>query len=154
MSVYAAFEGATPCERLPGADGGPGERAGWRLRGGLRAPGPGVAPEQAELLLNGTRDFELPAQLESPLLWHEAPTAGGVRWLLRSAAAAAGAGEPPREWELPLRSVQLHLGASTQLQSLFTPAPAPWTMRALAWLLLNLARIPGVASLFARRSGG
>jgi hypothetical protein len=30
------------------------------------------------------------------------------------------------------------------------PPPAPLSMRVLAWLLLNLVRIPGVAGLVAR----
>jgi len=149
MSAVAAFEGPVSGERLPAVGAGAG--AGWRLRGRMTAP----SAAQGELLLNGARDFALPARLESPTLWHEATSGGGVRWLLRTSGAhvpgEALAGEPPQEWELPLRSVQLHLAAADDLLALMTPPPAPLRMRALAWLLLNLARIPGVAGLLARR---
>ncbi len=145
MSVLAAFEGEVRCEPLPG---------GWRLRGIARGLPPARAGEPLQVLLEGTRD------LEPPALLHDAE-------LERVDAATGASGAwppgPPAGWVLrardygrafTLRTATVHLGATPALAAVLAPPRAPLRLRALAWLLLNLARIPGLAAWVARRRGG
>lgn len=146
MSVVAAFEGEVHCEPLPG---------GWRLRGRARAQPPARAGEPLQLMLEGTRD------LDPPPLLHDAEIER-----VDAATGASGASpllRPPAGWVLrgrgygrafTLRAATVHLGANPALAAVLAPPRAPLRLRALAWLLLNLARIPGLAAWVARRRGG
>ncbi len=168
MTLYAAFEGEVRCEPL-------GVAGAWRLVGRARGPAPARAGEPLQLLLGGTRDLEPPATLHDaelelvdatsaasadPAAWPE-PSATECTGVLAPAATAVPATRSGCVLRgrgygraFTLRSAQLHLGAPPALVALMEPPAAPVSMRALAWLLLNLARVPGVAGLLVRRRGG
>jgi hypothetical protein len=161
MTLFAAFEGEVLCEPL----GVPG---GWRLSGRARGLAPARAGEPLQLLLNGTRDLDPPATLQdAELELVDATSGASASWSAAAATAATGVLAPVAPAApaarsgcvlrgraygraFTLRSAQLHLGVSPALVALLAPPPAPAWMRALAWLLLNLARVPGVAGLLAR----
>jgi hypothetical protein len=137
MTLYAAFEGEVRCEPLA-------QEGGWRISGRARGLPPAVAGEPLQLLLNGARDLDPPAVLhDAELEVVDAVTGASAR--LGAVLRGRGYGRA-----FSLRSAQVQLGASPALLALMAPPPAPRTMRVLAWLLLNLVRIPGVASLVAR----
>lgn len=169
MTLYAAFEGEVRCEPL----GLPG---GWRLSGRARGLAPTRAGEPLELLLGGVRDLEPPATLhDAELELVDATSAASAAWAAVPTAVAAvgvlapagpGAANAPATRHgcvlrargygraFTLRGAQMHLGAPPALLALMAPPPAPLAMRAVAWLLLNLARVPGVAGLFTRARTG
>jgi hypothetical protein len=134
MTLYAAFEGEVRCEPLA-------REGGWRLTGRARGLPPAVRGEPLQLLLNGARDLDPPAAMHDAELELVDATSGAARWQLRGKDYGR---------TFTLRSAQVQLGASPALLALMAPPPAPLSMRVLAWLLLNLVRIPGVAGLVAR----
>ena len=166
MTLYAAFAGEVHCEPLA-------QEGSWRISGRARGLPPAVAGEPLQLLLNGARDRDPPAVLhDAELEVVDAVTGASPAWQSPAwqppAATAAVAVLAPAAAAFPaqrlgcvlrgrgygrafsLRSAQVQLAASPALLALMAPPPAPWTMRAVAWMLLNLVRIPGVAGLVAR----
>jgi len=168
MTLYAAFAGEVHCEPLA-------QEGSWRISGRARGLPPAAAGEPLQLLLNGARDLDPPAVLhDAELEVVDAATGASPAWqspawqppaataavAVLAPAARIPAAAPARRLgcvlrgrgygrAFSLRSAQVQLGVSPALLALMAPPPAPWTMRAVAWLLLNLVRIPGVAGLVA-----
>ena len=131
MRLVAAFRDAAQCQRAGGA-------AQWRLSG-LDHDGEG----RLEVLLCGTADLQLPAQLPAARLYVSGEP-GAPAWELRS-------GE--RVLPLPARAVQVHRGVGAAFARALPPIIAPWRVRAGWVLLLNALRVPGVARLLRRLRG-
>jgi hypothetical protein len=121
----AAFRGEAQCHREGGA-------VQWRLSG-LDRDGDGTL----EVLLCGTENLQLPAQLPAAELYvRDEPAAPA--WELRS-------GE--RVLPLAARAVQVHRGAAAAFARALPPVVAPWSVSAGWVLLLNALRVPGMAPL-------
>ncbi len=131
MRLVAAFRDAAKCQRQGGA-------AQWRLSG-LDRDGEG----RLEVLLCGTVDLQLPAQLPAAEL-HVRDEPSAPAWELHS-------GE--RVIPLAARAVQVHRSAPAAFARALPPVPAPWSVRAGWVLLLNALRVPGMARLLQRLRG-
>ena len=127
----AAFRGEAQCHREGGA-------VQWRLSGLDRN-----GEDRLEVLLRGTEDPQLPAQLPAAELYvRDEGTAPA--WELRS-------GE--RVLPLAARAVQVHRGAAAAFARALPPVVAPWSVRAGWVLLLNALRVPGMVGLLQRLRG-
>jgi len=110
----------------------------WRLSGLDRN-----GEDRLEVLLRGTEDPQLPAQLPAAELYvRDEGTAPA--WELRS-------GE--RVLPLAARAVQVHRGAAAAFARALPPVVAPWSVRAGWVLLLNALRVPGMVGLLQRLRG-
>jgi hypothetical protein len=126
--LVAAFHGNAQCRRESGA-------IEWSIRGLDRDTGAGL-----EVLLSGAAALQLPAELAAAEL-HVLEESGNARWELRANG---------RAYPLAVRAVQVHRDCAAAFAAALPRKVAPWTTRALWWLLLGLLRVPGMARLLHR----
>lgn len=129
--LVAAFRGPCQCRRESGA-------VQWCIAGEDEDGG-----AQLEVLLSGAGGLSLPAELDGAEL-HVRDECSAPAWELRAAGVV---------YPLAVRAVQVHRSAAAAFAEALPRITAPWTTRAAWWLLLNLLRVPGTASLLRRVQG-
>lgn len=129
--LVAAFRGSVACRRESGA-------VQWCLSGVDRDSGAAL-----EVLLSGAAGLDLPAQFADAALYVRGE-ATAAAWELRSS------GQP---LPLAVRAVQVHRPAAAAFEAALPRNPAPWSVRAGWFVLLNLVRVPGMARLLQKIRG-
>ncbi len=127
--LVAAFSGEVQCTRESGA-------VQWRLSGADRD-----CAGALDVTLCGVPDLQLPERMPA-LELHVSGEPEKPMWELRGAGTVR---------MLAARSVQVHRSAGAPFARALPAVTAPWTLRAGWALLLNVLRVPGVASLLRRR---
>ena len=127
----AAFRGEVYCRRETGA-------IQWCVSGIERD-----SDAELEVLLSGAAQLQLPPRLDAAELYvRDEP--GQSAWELRSGS---------RSIPLPVRALQVHRRVAARFAGALPRRTAPWHVRTGWALLLNVARVPGIARLLRQLRG-